>query len=308
MGDFAPERVAAVRRFNRFYTQFVGALNEGLLASSYSLPQCRVIYEIAQDEGIVAAALARRLSLDPGYLSRLIASLEKSGVVRRSASEGNAKRLALHLTGEGRRVFEGLDQASSQEVSGLLGRLSNEDQRRLQTAMARIEGLLSDRRSGGTFILRAPEPGDMGWIVHRHGALYAQDYGWDWTFEVLVARIVADFIEQFDAARERVWIAERDGEIVGSVFLVEQDEEVAKLRLLYVEPSARGLGLGRRLVEECIRFARAKGYRQIRLWTQSMLLAAGRIYETAGFRLIAEEPHRSFGQDLVGQTWELELR
>lgn len=301
------DRIAAVRRFNRFHTRLVGALNEGLLASSFPLVQVRVLYEVANSEGVSASDLARRLGLDSGYMSRLIAGLEEKELLARSPAEDNARRLELRLTDRGRAIFAELNEASAKEVAALLAKLSEEEQRQLVGAMARIERLLGERTGAITFILRDPVPGDMGWIVHRHGALYAQEYGWDWTFEALVAEIVADFVKTHDPARERCWVAERESEVVGSVFIVRQDDQVAKLRLLYVEPSARGLGLGRQLVDECLRFARTKRYRRMVLWTNSVLVSARRIYEAAGFQLTAEEPHHSFGCDLVGQTWEREL-
>jgi DNA-binding MarR family transcriptional regulator/GNAT superfamily N-acetyltransferase len=302
-----PERIAAVRRFNRFHTRLVGALNEGLLASPYPLPQVRVLYEVAHDEGVFATDLARRLNINPGHLSRLLSSLEAAGLVSRAPSADNGKRLALRLTDKGRETFAGLNAASAREVADLLSPLSEPDQRQLVGAMETIERLLGKPSEDTTFVLRDPVPGDMGWIVHRQATLYTHEYGWDWTFEALVSRIVSDFITNFDPDRERCWVAEREGEIVGSVFVVRQDDDVAKLRMLYVEQSARGLGLGRRLVDECLRFARAKGYKRLVLWTNANLVAARRIYETAGFRLIEEEPHHSFGHDLIGQIWERDL-
>lgn len=304
------DRVESVRRFNRFHTRLVGALNEKLLASPYSLPQLRVLYEIASADGrqpISASELSRSLRMDRGYLSRLLSSLEADGLIDRAPSDTNAKRLVLRLTATGRAAFRDLDAASAGEVAGLLGRLPDTDQRRLVGAMARIERLLGGSDSRAPFILRDPEPGDFGWIIHRHGALYASEYAWDRTFEILVAEIVGTFARSFDPQKERCWVAEQEGEIVGSVFLVRQDDEVAKLRLLYVEPDARGQGLGRSLVDACIRFARAKGYRRIVLWTNDVLVAARRLYEASGFELTEEEPHHSFGQNLVGQTWEMTL-
>lgn len=302
-----PDRIAAVRRFNRFHTRLVGALNESLLASSFPLPQVRVLYEIAHDEGVFATDLAGRLDVNPGHLSRLIASLEDAGLVSRSPSAGNGKRLALRLTDKGRETFAGLNAASAREVAALLAPLTDPDQRRVVGAMETIERLLGDPTDSATFILRDPVPGDMGWIIHRQAALYAQEYDWDWTFEALISGIAGDFITNFDPAYERCWVAEREGEIVGSVFVVRQDETVAKLRMLYVEPAARGLGLGRRLVDECLRFAREKGYARMVLWTNANLVAARRIYEAAGFALTDEDPHHSFGHDLVGQIFERDL-
>jgi DNA-binding MarR family transcriptional regulator/GNAT superfamily N-acetyltransferase len=302
--------IKAIREFNRFHTRLVGALNEHLLSSDYSLPQARVLYEIAnapRGEPPSARALGARLQMDTGYLSRLLAGLEAEGLIDRSPSPENAKRLALTLAEKGRTVFGELDKASAEEVAALLAPLSERERRELVGAMARIRRLLGDLPQDRTFILRDPEPGDLGWIAHRQARLYTKEYGWDWTFEGLVAEILGQFARTFDPAKERCWVAERDGEIVGSVFVVKQDEATAKLRLLYVEASARGLGLGRRLVDECIRFAESKGYRRMVLWTNDVLVSARRIYEAAGFTLEESEPHHSFGKDLVGQIWAREL-
>ncbi len=308
--DTLEDRVAAVRRFNRFFTRHIGALQEGLLHSPYPLAEARVLFELAQRDDPTAAGLGRELGLDPGYLSRILARLGQQGLVDKIRSESDGRRRILRLTPEGERAFALLDQRSAEEVAELLGDLSEEDQQRLLEAMAVIVGLL-DKTKGfkfsEPFCLRPPEPGDMGWVVHRHGTLYAQEYGWDEHFEALVAQIVADFVNNFNPARERCWIAEIGNEIVGSVFVVQVDETVAKLRLLLVEPKARGLGLGTRLVEECIRFARRCGYRKLMLWTNSVLVEARHIYQKTGFTLVAEEEHHSFGHDLVGETWELIL-
>jgi DNA-binding MarR family transcriptional regulator/GNAT superfamily N-acetyltransferase len=306
-GDFA-ERVAAVRRFNRFYTRRIGVLEEGLLASSFSLTEARVIYEVAQSEGATAARLADELGLDPGYLSRILAGFAKRGLIARFPSERDGRQSVLSLTGKGRAAFAGLDRRSAEEIGELLGALSTGQQARLIAAMDGISGLLEGReRDCAGYVLRPHRPGDMGWIVHRHGVLYAQEYGWNEEFEALVAEIAAKFIRHYDERRERCWIAERDGERLGSVLVVAQSARVAKLRLLLVEPQARGLGIGSRLVEECTRFAGERGYRKLTLWTNSVLLAARRIYERAGFVLVASEPHHSFGHDLVGENWELAL-
>lgn len=304
------DRIEAVRRFNRFHTRLAGALNEGLLASEFSLPQARLLYEIASasgGRGVSAAAVGRNLSLDAGYLSRLISGLEKNGLLNRVPSPDNAKRLQLVLTEAGRAAFSDLDAASAKEVAALLAPLSNSEQLHLVGAMKNMERLLGSQGEERTFVLREPEPGELGWIIHRQGALYAREYGWDWTFEALVAEIVGKFVRCFDAQRERCWVADSNGEVIGSVFLVREDEATAKLRLLYVEPTARGLGLGRRLVDECIRFARAKGYSRMVLWTNNVLVSARRIYEATGFSLIEEERHNSFGHDLVGQNWARDL-
>ena len=321
--DAATDHVEAVRRFNRFNTRLVGALNEHLLASNYTLPQVRVLYEIATGTDVSAADLARTLRLDRGYLSRLLAGLEKDGLVARSAAEGNAKRLVLSLTPRGAKTFAELNRASADEVAGLLARVEADRRAELVAAMERIEMILGDEQpaqrgdeavappAAEPYRLRDPMPGDMGFVTHRQGVLYWQEYGWDWRFEGLVAEIVGQFVREFDPERERCWIAERDGpngpEVIGSVFLVRESEAVAKLRLLYVDPAARGLGLGRRLVAECIAFARARGYRTLTLWTNDVLVAARHIYEAEGFILAEEAPHHSFGKDLVGQNWTLAL-
>ncbi|HEX5738687.1 MAG TPA: bifunctional helix-turn-helix transcriptional regulator/GNAT family N-acetyltransferase [Hydrogenophaga sp.] len=300
----------AVREFNRFHTRLVGALNESLLDSGYTLPQVRVLYEVGHaPRGAAPSAreLGDLLRVDTGYLSRLLAELEGEGLLRRSPSPDNAKRLQLTLTADGREVFAALNAASAKEIAGLLKPLSEQERREVVVAMARIRRLLGDTPPDRSFTLRAPEPGDMGWIVHRQARLYAEEYGWDWTFEGLVAEIAGKFVRQFQPEAERCWVAERQGEVVGAVFVVREDEHTAKLRMLYVEPSARGLGLGRRLVDECLRFASAKGYRRMVLWTNEVLVAARRIYQTAGFELIEQTPHHAFGKDLVGEVWARDL-
>jgi DNA-binding MarR family transcriptional regulator/GNAT superfamily N-acetyltransferase len=301
-------RVGAVRRFNRFWTRQIGVLQDGYLESPFSLTEVRVLYEFAHREETTASELSKELGLDAGYLSRILRGFEERGLIGKKSSEADGRRSILWLTEQGREAFATLDTRSHDEVGVMLGGLSPAEQGRLVEAMRTIEGLLSDQPELKVpYLLRPHQPGDMGWIVHRHGVLYAREYGWDERFEALIAEIVAEFIQQYDPKRERCWIAERDGEIVGSVFLVKQSEEVGKLRLLLVEPSARGLGIGRRLVQECVRFAKQAGYGKITLWTNDVLRAARRIYEEAGFRIVHEEPHHSFGHDLVGQTWELEL-
>ena len=302
------ERVENVRRFNRFFTRRIGVLRGGLLHTSYSLTEARVLLEIAHRDAPTASELSRGLGLDPGYLSRTLAGLQQRGLIEKLRSEADGRRRPLSLTPAGKDAFSLLDARSREEVTEMLGELSEEDQRRLLGAMQVIEGALDkDFKFSGPFFLRTHEPGDMGWVVHRHGVLYAQEYGWDERFEALVARIVADFVNGYDPAKERCWIAEMDGEAVGCVFCVRGSETVAKLRLLLVEPKARGLGLGTRLVEECIRFARRAGYRSLTLWTNSVLDAARHIYEEQGFELAEEQEHRSFGKDLVGQNLELKL-
>jgi DNA-binding MarR family transcriptional regulator/GNAT superfamily N-acetyltransferase len=312
--EYAPpldNSIYRFRRFNRFYTRFIGTLQEGLLDSQLSLTEARVLFELATREVSTAKEIASDLGLDPGYLSRIVARFEKDGLLKRSASRKDARLQALKLTSSGQKLFSDLDQRSSQQAKSVLESLPSDSQRLLLSSMEKIEALLgvaTDRPR--SYTLRPHRPGDMGMVVSREGALYAQEYGWDERFEALVARVVADFIDHFDPARERCWIAERNGEHLGHIFLVKHPERegVAKLRLLLVEPAARGIGLGHALVAECVHFARASGYERITLWTQSILTAAHRIYERAGFRLVHEEPHHSFGKDLVGQTWELDLR
>jgi DNA-binding MarR family transcriptional regulator/N-acetylglutamate synthase-like GNAT family acetyltransferase len=301
-------RVEATRRFNRFYTRRIGVLQEGLLQSPFSLAEARVLYELAHREGPRAAELGKELGLDAGYLSRILRGLRKRGLVDQRPSPADGRTNLLALTRRGKAAFATLDKRSRQEVGAMLAALPPRGQGRLVEAMGAIEELLGGgRRAAVPYLLRSHQPGDMGWVVHRHGVLYAEEYGWDERFEGLVAEIVARFVKRFDAKRERCWIAEQGGEIVGSVFLVKQSRTVARLRLMLVEPKARGMGIGTRLVGECIRFARQAGYARITLWTNSVLRAARHIYEQSGFRLVHEEPHTSFGHDLVGETWDLTL-
>lgn len=309
MLEAGPEtKIDTIRRFNRFFTRRIGVLREGLLHTPYSLTEARILFEIANRDDLSGSDLSRELGLDPGYLSRILSGLERRNLIEKTPSKADARRRLLALTPEGEDAFSLLDARSRQEVAQMLGELSEEEQRRLLQAMRTIEGLLDkDLKYSEPFLLRTHEPGDIGWVVHRHGVLYAQEYGWDERFEALVARIVADFIDGFDSSKERCWVAEMGSERVGCVFLVRASEEAAKLRLLLVEPKARGLGLGTRLVEECIRFARSRGYKVLTLWTNSVLGAARHIYEEHGFILVEQEEHHSFGKDLVGQTWELAL-
>lgn len=302
------QRIGAVRRFNRFYTKQIGLLNEGLLRSPFSLTEARVIYELAHHEKATATELGHELGLDAGYLSRILRSFKKRGLIEKQPSETDGRQSLLWLAEQGQEAFATLNARSHREIEAMLNQLSMEEQNRLVEAMHTIEGLLGAQPEPKVpYILRPHQPGDMGWVVHRHGVLYAQEYGWDEQFEALVADIVAKFIQNYDPKRERCWIAEKDGENVGSVFLVKRSDTVAKLRLLLVEPKARGLGIGTRLVNECIRFARQAGYSKITLWTQSVLLAARHIYQKAGFQLVHEGAHHSFGHDLVEETWELAL-
>jgi DNA-binding MarR family transcriptional regulator/GNAT superfamily N-acetyltransferase len=311
----ASDDIAAFRRFNRRYTRFIGTLQEGLLDTPYSLSEARVLYELATRRRPFAKEIAAELGMDAGYLSRILSKFQEAGLLKRAASPEDGRQTHLTLTKEGRGVFRHLNARSDQQASGILGDLPAASRSNLIRSMRAIEEALdtsadaSEQTAARPFTLRSHRPGDMGWVVHREGALYAQEYGWDERFEALAARVVADFIEHFDPACERCWMAERDGESLGHIFLVRHPERegVAKLRLLLVEPSARGMGVGHALVAECVRFAREAGYSKITLWTQSILTAAHRIYQRAGFCLVSEEPHHSFGKDLIAQTWELDL-
>jgi DNA-binding MarR family transcriptional regulator/GNAT superfamily N-acetyltransferase len=301
-------RVAAVRAFNRFYTNLIGLLREGLLHTPHSLTEARVIFELGQRDATELADLRRALDIDAGYLSRIIAGLDAQGLLTRERSSADRRRQVIALTKRGREAFRTLDARSAEEVGALLSGLGEEEQRRLLGAMGAIQQLLGETAPPRPFVLRPPASGDYGWIVQRHGAVYADEYGWDEEFEALVAQIVADFAAGHDPKREDAWIAELDGEPAGCVLCTKRDETVAQLRLLLVEPRARGMGIGSRLVEECIRFGRRAGYEELMLWTNHPLEDARRIYERAGFELRDEEPHHSFGKDLVGQDWWLRLQ
>jgi DNA-binding MarR family transcriptional regulator/GNAT superfamily N-acetyltransferase len=300
------ERIEAVRAFNRFYTHLIGVIGEGLLETPYSLTEARVIFELAQRDLAEVAVLRRSLDLDAGYLSRILSRFEADGLIRRERSPEDARRQVAGLTERGRAVYRELDDRSGDQIGRILSGLPEDDQRRLVGAMGAIEGVLGERRRPEMYVLRAFGPGDFGWVIQRHGALYAAEYGWDTTFEALVARVVADYVESRDEGGD-AWIAEVDGEPAGCVFCVRKSEHVAQLRLLLVEPSARGMGIGGRLVEECVRFARRRGYGELVLWTNDVLGEARRIYQRAGFELVEEGPHHSFGHDLVEQTWRLKL-
>ncbi|MDE1932994.1 helix-turn-helix domain-containing GNAT family N-acetyltransferase [Bradyrhizobium sp.] len=300
-------RISAVRAFNRFYTRQLGLLGQRLLESPFSLSEARVLYELSRRDSVAAKEIGAELDLDPGYLSRIVQKFADEGLISRKPLPEDRRQQQLKLTAKGRQAFARLDRSSQEEVARTLRRMSEGEQRRLTAAMATVESLLGSPSPRASAKLREPRPGDMGWVVQSHGERYAGEYGFDSSFEALVAEIAAQFLRSFDASRERCWIAELDGAPVGSVFLVRHDDEVAKLRLLLVEPAGRGLGLGKRLVGECIGFARACGYRKITLWTQSILTAARKIYQDAGFVLVASEPHRSFGQNLIGETWEMRL-
>jgi DNA-binding MarR family transcriptional regulator/GNAT superfamily N-acetyltransferase len=306
------ERIGAVRRFNRFYTRQIGVLRKTFLDSPYSLGEMRVLYEIAHDHHPTASDIARRLDLDAGYLSRVLRNFEKRGLITRKTSVRDARQSHLALTARGRQAFKPAEQRSQREVAGMLAKLRPDEQARLIAAMQTIESLLDGTgiaaKGAPACTLRAPKHGDFGWIVSRHAELYAQEYNWIEPFEGLCAQIVADFVNNFDPELERCWIAEMDGENVGCVMLVKDEQPgVARLRLLLVDPKARGLGLGAKLVGECARFAREAGYTKITLWTHSILAAARHVYEKAGFRLTSSEPRHSWGQDVVAEYWDLEL-
>jgi DNA-binding MarR family transcriptional regulator/GNAT superfamily N-acetyltransferase len=300
--------IAAVRRFNRFYTRRIGALDEAHLGSPYSLAEMRVLYEVAQTpDGVSPKALAARTGLDAGYLSRILKRFEAEALMVREPSRRDGRSVSVWLSSTGIHAYNGMRQVAEGAVEELIAPLSTLERARLTSAMSDIEALL-DAPSPGEIVLRGHRPGDMGWIVHRHGALYAREYGWDERFEALVARITADFVHNFDPARERCWIAERDGEALGSIVLVRgQAPGQARLRLLLIEPAARGLGLGKRLVGECVAFARTAGYGEITLWTQSILTAARAVYAGAGFELIESRPDDSIAPGLVSETWRLKL-
>lgn len=301
-------RIAAVRSFNRFYTRQIGLLRNGLLESPFSLTEARVLYELAHRDAPSATEVAAALDLDQGYLSRIVNKFIVQQLVTKVPSPTDRRQFRLRLMAKGRTAFGRLDWRSHNEIAAMLAPLTASDQERIVKAMRGIQSLL-DRSVAGqpSYLLRPHQPGDMGWIVARHGAIYVEEYGWDQSFEGFVAEIAAEFIKNFDPKREHCWIAEIDGEQVGAVCLARKSGKAAKLRFLFVEPKARGLGIGRRLVEECVRFARKSGYRTVTLWTQSILTAARAIYERCGFRLVRREPHTSFGQKLVGETWELKL-
>lgn len=305
------ETIEEVRRFNRFYTRELGLLDEGLTRSPFSLPEARTLYELASRPAQTAAEISRTLRMDKAQLSRILSRFEAGGMVVAETSPTHARQRLLTLTRAGRAAFETLNEGTVAHVQALLAPLGSRSKRRLTAAMREIRSLLGERapEAGGDVTLRSPIPGDLGWVIHRQAILYAEEYGWDWTYEGLIAGILGQFVATFDAEREGAWIAEAGGSIAGSVFLMRsEDPATAKLRLLYVEPGHRGLGIGRRLVDACIERARKAGYRTLALWTNDVLVSARRIYEAAGFRLVGEEPHRSFGHDLVAQTWELALK
>ncbi len=301
------ERVAAVRRFARFYTRRIGVLQDHFLQSPFSLAEARVLYELAHRDKPTATELAAGLDLDPGYLSRILRGFEERGFVAKTRSPDDRRQSRLAITAKGRMAFAPLERRSQDDVAAMLGALPSAEQDRVVAAMGAIERLIGGRDKARSYVLRPPAPGDLGWVVARHGALYAQEYGWGTSFEGLCAEIVARYVKTHDPARARCWIADIDGEPVGCVFLEKGSDEVAKLRLLLVDPKARGLGIGTRLVDECIRFARAAGYRKISLWTRSVLVDARRIYQGAGFKRTASKPHAEYGMKFFEETWELKL-
>lgn len=302
------QHIDAVRRFNRFYTQQIGVLTDSYLDSPFSLTEARVIYELAHHDATTATQLSNDLGLDPGYLSRMLRQFSKQDLVEKQQSPNDGRQSLLRLTDQGKAAFAALNARSHNDFVQMLSALAPVARQRLVDAMLTIQQLLNTRgTSQPAFKLRAPRPGDMGWVVARHGALYAEEYGWDMSFEALVAGIVGEFVQQYDPERERCWIAEIDGRPVGSIFLVKKTATIAKLRLLLVEPSARGYGIGRRLIDECIAFAQQAGYTTLTLWTNSILVAARRLYEQTGFVLVDAAQHHSFGHDLIGETWEVSL-
>lgn len=304
--DLPDDAIARVRRFNRFYTRRIGVLDEGHLQSPFNLTEVRVLYEVAHHPGVAAVDLRRDLHLDAGYLSRLLRSLVRRGLVAVHAADGDGRRRALALSTAGRKEFIRLDRRAAAAVAQMVQPLPDDARRQLLGAMDRVAGLLGEPVPSpvGGVELRAPRPGDLGWVVQRHGELYQQEYGWDQRFEGLVAEVVGAYVRELDPRRDRCWIAERGGERVGCAFVVHGDADRARLRLLLVDPAARGAGLGQRLVEECIAFAGQAGYAVLTLWTNDVLLAARRIYERTGFTIVRREPHDRFGTGMVGETWE----
>jgi len=305
-----PGLIDSVREFNRFYTKQIGVLRENWYKTDFGLTHLRVLYELAHRDHPTATEIREALELDAGYLSRILRKFDDGNLIKKVQSDSDRRQFHIALTSKGQNTFARLNQNSHEEVGAMLAQLPPGQQKQLVTQMRGIQGILGRTNpdtSKAAFLIRSHQPGDIGWITYRHGVIYAQEYGWDERFEALVAEIAAKFILNLDPKRERCWIAEKDGEIAGCVFLVKKSERIAKLRLLLVEPTARGLGIGSRLVEECIKFARKCGYRKITLWTQSVLTAARHVYKQKGFLMVHEEPHHSFGQDLVSETWELKL-
>ncbi|SUD48163.1 transcriptional regulator SlyA [Nocardia otitidiscaviarum] len=307
--DTAPDmrQIAAVRAFNRRYTRVIGVLREGLVDTPFSLTEARILFELADSGPLEVVTLRRSLGLDPGYLSRILARFEADGLVERRRAERDRRIQEVRLTDHGWDTFADLDNRSSRDTAALLADVPAADRERLIAAMRTIEHILEPASDAPAFTLRAPAPGDHGWVIHRNAVLYAAEYGWNADYEALVARIIADYLKTHDPQRERAWIADRDGEPLGAVYCMRDSDTTARLRLLLVEPGARGLGVGTALVDACLTFARAAGYREIVLWTNDVLTAARRIYERAGFEPVESNPHHSFGVDLIGQTWRRAL-
>jgi DNA-binding MarR family transcriptional regulator/GNAT superfamily N-acetyltransferase len=303
------KQVSAIRAFNRFYTRKIGVV-DGMASSPFSLAEARVLYELAQREKPTATDVRKELGLDAGYMSRILRDFERRKLVAREQSKTDERQRFLSLTAKGRRAFAPLDERSNRDVAAMIDAVSPRERHQLVQAVETVRRLLGDKTElpRTPYLLRIHQPGDMGWIVYRQAILYSEEYGWDGTYEALAAEIVASFIKNYDPKWERAWVAEKDGERVGAVFVAKASDEIAKLRLLHVEPEARGLGIGKRLVEECVRFARQAGYQKMTLWTQSILHAARHIYKQVGFQVVREEKHHSFGKDLTAETWELNLR
>lgn len=300
--------IAEVRGFNRFYTRRIGLLNRGLLKTRFSLTQARIIFELAQQEEIISTSLVEELDIDPSYLSRILSAFEKDGLIEKIRSERDSRQRILRLTTKGRASYRDLNERAGKEIRDLLLELSSEDQRRFLSATSAIKDILeTDQMTVSSYLLRQLEAGDIGWITNRHGVLYADEYGWDVTFEALAADILIKFIQNHDPKRERIWIAEEDGKNIGSVMLVDAGNRVSQMRLLLVEPQFRGKGIGKRLIQECIDFSKRNGYKKIRLWTQKNLDAARHLYRKAGFVCVSEKPHKSFGHELIEEFWELNL-
>ena len=315
MNDLAPTsprsdtRIAAFRRFNRFYTQKIGVLDRSYLQSEFSVAEARVLYELAKRGETTASEISANLGLDMGYLSRILAKLEGQQLIRRAPAEQDARQRLIQVTPKGKRAVNTLDSRSEEQAGSLLAKLTDPQQASVLQAMSQIQATLGDSlATSEPYIIRTQRTGDLSWIAYRHTVLYSQEYGWNQAFEALVLEIAAHFLKHYDPEAERCWVAEKSGEILGFVLLVKRSKQIAKLRLLLVEPSARGLGIGKRLVEECIRFAREKGYKKVVLWTHSNLSAARGIYQKAGFKLVATDSHEDFGPRVTAETWELALR
>jgi DNA-binding MarR family transcriptional regulator/GNAT superfamily N-acetyltransferase len=301
-------QVGAIRAFNRFYTRKIGVV-DGMASSPFALAEARVLYELAHREQATATDIRKELGLDAGYMSRILREFERRKLIRREQSKTDERQKFLSLTAKGRRAFAPLDARSNRDVVAILEGLSPTKRKQLVDAVQAVRRLLGDKvQTSTSYLLRQHQPGDLGWIVHRQAILYAEEYGWDGTYEALAGEIVAQFIKNYDPNRERCWIAEKDGERVGGAFVAKVSDDIAQLRLLHVESQARGLGIGKRLVEECVRFARQAGYQKMTLWTQSNLYAARHIYKQSGFQVVREQQHHSFGKDLTAETWELNLR